>query len=265
MPYESAKCPSCGFSFQVDPNANFTVCPSCGINVEPKKAIEEHHIKVSGNVSVGGISTVENDINYGRLSLGVSDWDSALQAFSNASRKDASMFEAWHGCLLALTHNYSILRMTEYNGSGLYNFHSVIHNCFLNAKAQQRETFIAEIDGWKSKISDGIDKYNSMIDENKRQKELLKSKGKTWGKRVLICTVLLLFAALLLLLFGNSDLSFLVKAIIAIPAIVGCLAGIYLYYALIACIYSFHKSFIMDISYDTVMKEMLNTIQREIM
>jgi predicted Zn-ribbon and HTH transcriptional regulator len=39
MSYEAAKCPSCGFSFQVDPNANFTVCPSCGINIEPKNAI----------------------------------------------------------------------------------------------------------------------------------------------------------------------------------------------------------------------------------
>lgn len=96
MPFEAAKCPNCGGILQLDDSNETGFCQFCGSRIVVRDAIQKMKIEVSGQVSMSGISSVENDIKRGQQCLAVKDWKKALEALgllkSYGARKRVLLF-----------------------------------------------------------------------------------------------------------------------------------------------------------------------------
>ena len=85
MSFEAAKCPNCGGELQLDSTMESGDCVHCGSKIIVRDAIQKMKIEVSGQVSLSGISTVENDVQVGQLFLANKEWVKAYEVFSSSS------------------------------------------------------------------------------------------------------------------------------------------------------------------------------------
>jgi predicted RNA-binding Zn-ribbon protein involved in translation (DUF1610 family) len=73
MPFEAAKCPSCGAAIQVPNEMVQARCVYCGSTLIVRDAIQRLKIEISGHVNVAGLSSVENDLERARQSMAVKE------------------------------------------------------------------------------------------------------------------------------------------------------------------------------------------------
>ncbi len=59
MPFEAAKCPSCGAAIQVPSETEETFCGYCGNRIITKAAISYYQVEISGSVSVKNQTSIE--------------------------------------------------------------------------------------------------------------------------------------------------------------------------------------------------------------
>lgn len=139
MKYEAVKCPSCGAQLQLDDSQATGFCMYCGNKFLVQDAIQRMKIELSGHVSMSGISTVENDIMLGKQCLEAKDWKKAFSNFQSAVSKQAENFDAWHGCLISLTQNFSGFDYDWPEREGVYGIDSVLRNINKYGNKEQRE------------------------------------------------------------------------------------------------------------------------------
>lgn len=138
MSYEAAKCPSCGGGLQLDSNMESGFCMYCGSKIIVRDAIQKMKVEVSGQISVSGLSSIENDIMRGQQCLAAKDWGNAYRFFSNAVDKQANCFDAWFGCLKAMTSYFSWVDYNWVKLNGIRGIDSTIRNCWLLSNNEQR-------------------------------------------------------------------------------------------------------------------------------
>lgn len=139
MKLVAAKCPNCGANIEVSPDAETTRCKSCGSAILVEDAIQKYKIEVSGEVSLSGISSVENDINLGKQCLAALDWKTAYKVYSGAIDKKSDCFEAWNGLLSALTQNFTWADKSWVQIEGIKGLRSVVENCFNYANTTENK------------------------------------------------------------------------------------------------------------------------------
>jgi len=156
MSFISAKCPNCGASINVDPNAETAICMSCGSALIPKEAIELRKV----DAKVDGISTNLNTLVRGQQCLEAQDWVAAVRYFSSVIDNQADSFEAWYGLLRAYTHDFTLRTLGDIIGistRGEKGLNAVLQNC-------KKYSSSAAYDE-SSQIDDGIRK-GGMIKSN---------------------------------------------------------------------------------------------------
>ena len=145
MKLVAAKCPCCNANIEVSPDAETTKCRYCGSAILVEDAIKKYTIEFSGEVGISGISSLENDLKLGSQYLEVKEWTNAYHMFSNAIDKKADCYAAWHGCLCALTQNFSFADKSWAPISGSRGFEFVIGNCFKYGNLNQKKEMETEL------------------------------------------------------------------------------------------------------------------------
>lgn len=141
MPYEAAKCPTCGASIQVDTNTEKCFCSSCGNHISTVAAVK----KLLVDVNLDGVSTVKNTIMRGNQCLEVQDWDAAAGFFGSVVDKQADNFDSWYGLLKALTHNFRRQDVTQINLEGDKGLKAVLRNALRFGSPSAKEAVVNEV------------------------------------------------------------------------------------------------------------------------
>ena len=125
MSFESAKCPNCGASINVDPSLEKAFCMSCGSALVPKEAIQLRKV----DAIVDGISTIQNTLVRGQQCLEAQDWEAATRVFGSVIDNQADNYMAWNGLLKTLTQNFTQNDVTTIKSDGEKGLVSVLRNC----------------------------------------------------------------------------------------------------------------------------------------
>lgn len=186
MPYEVAKCPSCGAPIQVDTSTEKCFCPSCGNQISTVAAVKKYLV----DANVDGISTIKNTMIRGEQCLDAQDWKKAAHYFDSVIDNQADNFEAWYGLLKSYTHNFTLRiekGFTAISVQGEKGLISVLQNCKRYAPLD-----ILEKPG---PVSDGVRKGDEYLDKiNKYNKS--EEKGCLF---VMIISLVLLLAMVLII------------------------------------------------------------------
>lgn len=158
MKLVAAKCPNCGANIEVSPEMEATKCKSCGSAILVEDAIQKYKIEVSGEVSLSGISSVENDLERGNQCLSASDWETAFAMFRRAVDKKANSYDAWIGCLAALTQNFTYCDYARAKYDGNTGIESTIINILKYANQEQKQDAINRIKQVQSLIDQSVEK-----------------------------------------------------------------------------------------------------------
>jgi len=160
----AAKCPNCGANIEVSPEMEATKCKSCGSAILVEDAIQKYKIEVSGQVSLSGISSVENDLKLGEQCLDAKDWKSAYNVFSGAIDKNADSFAALYGCLTAMTNGFTAIDQEWVKLNGIKGIKSVIKNCIVHEPDRRSaETYNKIHNFLDSKIKKENDSYSQYL------------------------------------------------------------------------------------------------------
>jgi hypothetical protein len=168
--FDAAKCPTCGATIQVQTDALFAFCSSCGNRLEPKKAIADYVVQLKGGVTIEGVS-IENDLLRGKQCLESKDWKKAFEVFNFAINKQANNAEAWEGCLAAMTHCYSTVDQELFVKDGERGVRSILQNLIKYSNAEQIKVQIFNLRELNSKLE-------SKFEKSKRSNEILSRKSK---------------------------------------------------------------------------------------
>ncbi len=173
MKFEDAKCPNCGATLQLDNSLETGYCVYCGSKFMVREAIQRMKIEVSGQVSITGISTIENDIKLGQQCILAQDWKQAEDVFRLAISKKTNNFDAWFGWLTASTENYTLYNSIK----GVYGFDSAFRNCMQYGDATQRKLVLKSINSLVTALQQKENEifYNNSI-EYKLDVELRKKR-----------------------------------------------------------------------------------------
>jgi len=125
MPYEAAKCPTCGAPIQVDTTIESCFCSSCGNRINTVAAVK----KLLVDAKVDGISTIQNTLVRGEQCLEAQDWEAASRVFGSVIDNQADNYLAWNGLLKTLTQNFTQNDVTTIKSDGEKGLVSVLRNC----------------------------------------------------------------------------------------------------------------------------------------
>lgn len=104
----SAKCPSCGSALKVSKEEERTECEYCHNIIIVDDAIACYKLKVSGNVSVEGITTNAKLIEVANELLDMNEFLKAKRKFQEFSEKCPDNYQGWLGLLICRTRNFTI-------------------------------------------------------------------------------------------------------------------------------------------------------------
>ena len=152
MVFEAAKCPSCGGFLQLDSTMEKADCVHCGRKIIVRDAIQRMKIEVSGNVSMSGISTVENDVQVGQLFLANKEWVKAYEVFCKAIEKKIDCYDAWTGCVASMTRNFTWADYGWAKLDGSKGILSAISNCYKVGSQKQNRTLTADLESLMQSI-----------------------------------------------------------------------------------------------------------------
>lgn len=104
----SAKCPSCGAELKVSEKDTQVVCEYCRNTILVDDAIATYKLKVSGNVSVQGITTNSDLIEAANELLSMNEYLKAKRKFLEFSERCPEDYQGWLGLLICRTRNFTI-------------------------------------------------------------------------------------------------------------------------------------------------------------
>ena len=181
MKFEEAKCPNCGASIHVPNDRKQANCMYCGSVLSVKEAIQKYQIEIRGNVSVSGVSSVDNDLLRARQCIAVFDFERAFHFYCLAIDKQANNFEAWHGALYSLTHSLSSIDLNWAKLSGDKSIGFIARNCLLYVPSESRIMLRNEIIKTR-----GLLIYAAYWEAIKKVQQIPKYQGKHYFKKRLI-------------------------------------------------------------------------------
>lgn len=193
MKLVAAKCPSCGANIEVSPNDEATKCKYCGNAILVEDALKKFEVEVRGTVQISGISSLENDLELGRQALDAKDWAKAYRVFSGAIDKKAVCYDAWNGCLCAMTQNFTYAEKLWVPINGSRGLEDVIINCLKYCNINQRNAVIA-------KLSDFINSHSKRVRSDIARYQFGRAVTKVFFFVSLAC---LLLAIILCFAFSN--------------------------------------------------------------
>ena len=104
----SAKCPNCGAALKLSKEEERVECEYCHNTIVVDDAIACYKLKVSGNVSVEGISTNSDLIEAANELLDMNEFLKAKRKFLEFSEKCPDNYQGWLGLLICRTRNFTI-------------------------------------------------------------------------------------------------------------------------------------------------------------
>lgn len=104
----SAKCPNCGASLKLSKEDEKVECEYCRNTIVVDDAIACYKLKISGNVSVEGISTNADLIEAANELLDMNEYLKAKRKFLEFSEKCPDNYQGWLGLLICRTRNFTI-------------------------------------------------------------------------------------------------------------------------------------------------------------
>jgi len=104
----SARCPSCGANLKLSSENEKVECEYCHQTILVDEAIAYYKIKVSGKVSVDGISTNSELIESANELLEMNEYLKAKRKFMEFSEKFPNNYQGWLGLLICRTRNFTI-------------------------------------------------------------------------------------------------------------------------------------------------------------
>jgi hypothetical protein len=164
-------CEMCG-SNNIAKEQGEYVCRSCGCKYSAEDA-KKLLVDIDGPVEVKGVSTVENDLIRGDQCLDVQDWESALGISASAIAKDATCFQAWYGCLRAMSKDFQANQPVAGDSSSRICLSAAIQNSLKFADEASRETALSKLESWKNMLQIKHNKNK----ENEQRLARLQSKG----------------------------------------------------------------------------------------
>ena len=188
----SAKCPNCGANIEVSPEMETTKCKSCGSAILVDDAIQKYKIEVSGEVSLSGISSLENDLELGKQCLAAQDWETAYKVYSGAIDKKSVCFEAWSGCLSALTQNFTWADKSWVPIEGIKGLKSVIANCLMYATTEQKNETTSKLECFMGSHNRVV---SSEIELNRHRKKRACSTGPRVSLIMIVLGIIILALA----------------------------------------------------------------------
>lgn len=170
----SAKCPNCGAALKLSKEEEKVECEYCHNTIVVDDAIACYKLKVSGNVSVEGISTNADLIEAANELLDMNEFLKAKRKFLEFSEKCPDNYQGWLGLLICRTRNFTIRdnNIMFENDINKYREHF-----FRVAPDDIKEQYFETIDRYFNP-----EKYKRMAEEEaaeKRRQELEEQKRKT--------------------------------------------------------------------------------------
>ena len=104
----SAKCPSCGAPLKLSKEEERVECDFCHNTIIVEEAIECYKLKISGTVSVEGITTNSELIEAANELLDMDEYLKAKRKFLEFSEKCPDNYQGWLGLLICRTRNFKI-------------------------------------------------------------------------------------------------------------------------------------------------------------
>lgn len=104
----SAKCPNCGAILKLSKEEDKVKCEYCKSTIIVDDAIACFKLKVSGNISIDGITTNAELIESANELLNMNEYLKAKRKFSEFSEKCPDNYQGWLGLLICRTRNFSI-------------------------------------------------------------------------------------------------------------------------------------------------------------
>jgi len=104
----SAKCPSCGAALKLSKEEERVKCDFCHNIIIVDDAIACYKVKISGNVSVEGITTNSDLIETANELLDMNEYLKAKRKFLEFSEKCPDNYQGWLGLLICRTRNFTI-------------------------------------------------------------------------------------------------------------------------------------------------------------
>ncbi|MBR6073517.1 MAG: hypothetical protein IKP76_04280 [Bacilli bacterium] len=108
MKLVSAKCPNCGANLKVNSDDESVKCEFCEQTIIINDAIACYKLKVSGTVSVNGISSNADLIESGNELISIGEFLKAKKCFKEFSEKCPKDYQGWLGLLICRTRNFRI-------------------------------------------------------------------------------------------------------------------------------------------------------------
>jgi len=104
----SAKCPSCGAALKLSKDDEKVKCEFCHNTILVDDAIACYKLKISGMVSVDGITTNAELISAANELLDMNEYLKAKRKFLEFSEKCPDNYQGWIGLLICRTRNFTI-------------------------------------------------------------------------------------------------------------------------------------------------------------
>lgn len=104
----SAKCPSCGATLKLSKEEEKVKCEYCHNTIIVDDAIACYKLKISGNVSVDGVTTNADLIELANELLDMNEYLKAKRKFLEFSEKCPDNYQGWLGLLICRTRNFTI-------------------------------------------------------------------------------------------------------------------------------------------------------------
>jgi len=104
----SAKCPNCGAKLKLSKEDEKVECEYCHQSIIVEEAIACFKLKVSGRISVDGISTNSELIESANELLEMNEYLKAKRKYMEFSEKCPNNYQGWLGLLICRTRNFTV-------------------------------------------------------------------------------------------------------------------------------------------------------------
>lgn len=171
----SAKCPNCGAALKLSKEEEKTECEYCHNTIIVDDAIACYKLKVSGNVSVEGITTNAELIEAANELLDMKEFLKAKRKFQEFSEKCPDNYQGWLGLLICRTRNFTI---RDNNIMFENDIHKYREHFFRVAPDDIKEQYFETIDRYfdpekyrRLEEQERAEKQRQALEEQKRKAE----------------------------------------------------------------------------------------------
>lgn len=171
----SAKCPNCGAALKLSKEEEKTECEYCHNTIIVDDAIACYKLKVSGNVSVEGITTNAELIEAANELLDMNEFLKAKRKFQEFSEKCPDNYQGWLGLLICRTRNFTI---RDNNIMFENDIHKYREHFFRVAPDDIKEQYFETIDRYfdpekyrRLEEQERAEKQRQALEEQKRKAE----------------------------------------------------------------------------------------------